>query len=69
MTQYKPADLVYFISSQISLIIMSSRKFRVIYIAPLVVYKILDKFQYIPMDIEGKYWMVFSILTDLSKHL
>ena len=31
-----------------------SRKIKFIFTEPLVVYKILDKFQYIFMDIEGK---------------
>ena len=52
MSQYKPGDLVYLISAQTTLLKTSSRKFRVINIRSLVVYKIIDKIQY--MDIEGK---------------
>ena len=52
--QYKPGDVVYVISCQTSLCKTSSRKFRFVYIDPLVAYKILDKFQYIFIDIEGK---------------
>ena len=54
MNQYKPRDLVYLISPQTSLHKTSSRKFKVMYIGPLVVYKIIEKIQYILMDIEGK---------------
>ena len=54
MTQYKPGDIVHLISLQSSLIKTCSRKFRLIYIRPLVVYRIIDKFKYILMDIEGK---------------
>ena len=44
MTQYKPGDLVYLISSKTSLVKTSSRKFRVFLVAELVVHKIIDKF-------------------------
>ena len=54
MTQYKLGDLVYLISHQTSLLKFSNRKCKAIYIAPLVVYKIKDKFQYILMEIKGK---------------
>ena len=66
MTQYKRGDLVHLISCQISLLETSSRKFRVIYIWPLVVYKIRGKFQYILIDIEGE--ILNGILTGLTKH-
>ena len=54
MSQYKSGDLVYLISPQKSLLKTSLRKFKVIYIEPLVVDKIKDQVQYIVMDIEGK---------------
>ena len=54
MTQYKQGELLYLISPQISLLKTSSRKFRAIYIRPLVVYKIIDKFQDILLGIECK---------------
>ena len=54
MNQYKPGDLVYLILHQTSLLKTRSRKFKVIYIGPSVVYKIIDNFQYILMDIESK---------------
>ena len=47
-------DLVYLISPQTSLLKTSSRKLNNIYIGPLVVYKIMDTFQCILRDIEGK---------------
>ena len=53
MNQYKPY-LVYLISPHTTLFKTSSRKFTVIYIGPLVMYRIIDKFQYILMNIEGK---------------
>ena len=53
MNQYKPGDLVYLISLQMPLLKTGSRKTKVIYIGPLVVYKIIDKFQYILMDDKG----------------
>ena len=53
MTQYKTGYLVYLISPQMSLHKTSSRKFKAIYIGPLFVYKVINKFQYILMDIEG----------------
>ena len=54
MNQYKPGDLVYIILPQTSLYETNSRKYKVIYIGLLFVYKIIDKFHYILMDIEGK---------------
>ena len=54
MTQYKPEDSVYLISLQTSLVTTSSKKFKVIYFGPLVVYKLMHKFQYILMDTEIK---------------
>ena len=54
INQYKPEDFMYLISSQTSLLKTRSRKFKVIYIGPLVVYKMKNKFQYILMDIEGR---------------
>ena len=55
MVQYKPVDLVYLISPPTSLLKTSSRKlYTVFYIGPLVVYKIMNNFQYILLAIEGK---------------
>ena len=54
MTYYKPGDLVYLTAPQSFLLRTRSSKFTVIYIGPLIVYKIKDTFQSIFMDIEGK---------------
>ena len=54
VTQYKPGNVLYLISSHPFLPKTSSGKFRVIYIGPVVVYKILDKFQYISTTLQGK---------------
>ena len=54
MNQYKPEDLVCLTSPKTSLLKTSSRKFKVIYIEPLVVCMIREKSQYILMDIKGK---------------
>ena len=54
ITQCEPIDLVYIIPFQTSLLKASSRKFRIIYIGLLVVYKIIDVYLYILVDIEGK---------------
>ena len=68
MTQYKPGYLVCLILHQTSLLKTSSRMVRVIYIGPMVVHKIIDKFQSILMDIEDKILSVSSTFKDLSKH-
>ena len=54
MTQYKPRDLVNLISPHTFLLKANNRNFKVDYIGSLVVYKIIDKFQYILRYIEGK---------------
>ena len=54
IAQYKPGDFVYLILSLTCLLKTSGRKFKVIYIGPLVEYKIKDEIQYILMDIEGE---------------
>ena len=42
MTPCEPGDLVLLISPQTSLLKTSGRKFRAIFVGPLVVYKITD---------------------------
>ena len=69
MKQYKLGDLVYLISPQTSLFKTRTRKFEDIYIRPLDMYKIIDKFQYILMDIEDKILNGISHLIALSKHI
>ena len=54
MTQYITGDLVYLISPQMSLPKTSSRKSKVIYIGPLIVYKIIDTSHHILLDTEVK---------------
>ena len=54
MIQYKQGDLVNLISAQPFLFKTSSRNFKVIYIEPLIMQKMMDKFEYILIDIEGK---------------
>ena len=50
--QYNSGDLVYMIYPLISQLRISSRKFGVNYVGPLVVYKILDLHNYLLMTIE-----------------
>ena len=68
-TQYKPEVLVYLILHKTSLLKTSSRKFKAIYIGPLEVNKVIDKFQYFWMDNEGKILNVVFNLIELSKHI
>ena len=51
--QYNSKDLVYLISPLTSQLKMSSRKFGVNYVGPLVIYKIVDLHNYLLMTIEG----------------
>ena len=52
--QYNSGDLVYLISPLTSQLRMSSRKFGVNYVGPLVIYKIVDLHNYLLMTIEGQ---------------
>ena len=52
--QYNSGDLVYLISPLTSQLRTSSRKFGVNYVGPLVVYKIVDAHNYLPMTIDGQ---------------
>ena len=52
--QYNSGDLVYLISPLTSQLQTSLRKFGVNYVGPLVIYKIVDPHNYLPMDIEGQ---------------
>ena len=54
MTKYKAGDSVYLILSHTSLLKTRSRKFKFIYIGSFAVYKVIDIFQYILMDIKDK---------------
>ena len=52
--QYNNGDLVYLISPLTSQLGTSSREFDVIYVGPLVVYKIVDPHNYLLMTIDGQ---------------
>ena len=52
--QYNSGDLVYLISPLTSQLQTSLRKFGVIYVGPLAIYKIVDLHNYLLMDIEGQ---------------
>ena len=51
--QYNSRVLVYLISPLTSQLRMSSRKFGVNYVGPLVIYKIVDLHNYFLMTVEG----------------
>ena len=51
--QYNSRDLVYLISPLTSQLRISSRKFGVNYVGPLVIYKIIDLHNYLLMTTEG----------------
>ena len=52
--QYSSGDIVYLISPLTSQLKMSSRKFGVNYVGPLVIYKIVDPHNYLLMMLEGQ---------------
>ena len=52
--QYNSGDFVYLISSLTTQIRTSSRKVAINYVGPLVVYTIVDLYNYLPMTIDGK---------------
>ena len=52
--KYNNRDLVYLISPLTSQLRMSSRKFGVNYVGPLVIYKIVDPHNNLIMTIEGQ---------------
>ena len=52
--QYNSADLVYLISPLTSQLRTTSRKIMVMYVGPLVVYKIVDPHTYLLMTLDGK---------------
>ena len=52
--QYNSRDLVYLISPLMSQLRMSSRKFGINYMGPLVIYKIVDLHNYLLMTIKGQ---------------
>ena len=52
--QYNSGDLVYLISPLTTQLRTSSRKVAINYVGPLVVYKIVDPYNYLLMTIDGK---------------
>ena len=60
--QYNSRDLVYIISPLTSQLLTASRKVIIKYVGPIVKYKIIDPYNYLPMTLGGK------ILRGLSKH-
>ena len=59
---YNSGDLVYLISPLTFQLQTSSRKFGVNYVGPLVIYKMVDPHNYLPMDIAGQ------LMRGLFKH-
>ena len=60
--QYKSGDLIYIISPLTNQLHMESCKMAIKYIAPVVIYKIIDPHSYLLMTLDGK------ILRGLFKH-
>ena len=60
--QYKGGDLVYIISPLTSQLCMASQKVAIKYVAPVVIYKIIDHHNYLLMTLDGK------ILRGLFEH-
>ena len=52
--QYKGGDLVYIISPLTSQLRTNSWKIAIKYIGPVVIYKIADSHNYLPMMLDGK---------------
>ena len=52
--QYNSGDLVYIISSLASQLWTASRKVMIKYVGTIVVYKIIDPNNYLPMTLDGK---------------
>ena len=60
--QYTSQDLLYIISPLTSQLSTASRKVAVKHVGPLVIYKIIDPYNYLLMTLDGK------VLRDLFKH-
>ena len=52
--QYKEGDLVYIISPLTSQLRTASQKIAIKYVGPVVVYKIIDPYNYLIMTLDGK---------------
>ena len=62
--QYNSGDLVYIISPLTSQLRTSSRKVAIKYIGPLVIYKIIDSYNYLLMTLDGKILRGYSNMRD-----
>ena len=60
--QWNSGDLVYIISPLTSKLYTASRKVKIKYIGPVVIYKIMDPHNYLLMTLDGK------ILRGLFEH-
>ena len=60
--EYNSGDLVYIISILTSQLCTASRKVMIKYVGPVVIYKIIDPYNYLSMTLEGK------ILRGLFEH-
>ena len=59
--QYNSGDLVYIISLLTSHLQMASRKVMIKYVGHIVVYKIIDLHNYLPMTLDGRIiWGLFE---------
>ena len=52
--QYNSRDLAYIISPLTNQLRTASRKVMIKYVGPVVVYKIIDPHNYLPMTLDGK---------------
>ena len=52
--QYKSGDLIYIISPLTSQLHKVSHKVAIIYVGPVVIYKIIDPHSYLLMTLDGK---------------
>ena len=52
--QYKSGDLIYIISPLTSQLCMALHKVTIKYVGHVVVYKIIDPHNYLPMTLDGK---------------
>ena len=60
--QYKSGDFIYIISPFTSQLCTASHKVAIIYVGPVVIYKIIDPHNYLLMTLDGK------ILRGLFQH-
>ena len=51
--QYKSGDFVYIISPLTSQLCMASHKIAINYVGPVMIYKIIDPYNYLLMTLDG----------------